>query len=96
MVAGMIAPDIQAALLIMEAACREARNAANQHALVAAMCRLGAGLEVLKEAADRVAKLEAQPIPAHWRPQWLDTGNIPPNVVPIRKLRPTHQHGGAA
>jgi hypothetical protein len=92
----MIAPDIQAALLIMEAACREARNAPNQHALVAAMCRLGAGLEVLKEAADRVAKLEAQPIPAHWRPQWPDLANLPPNVVPLRKQRGAYTQGGAA
>lgn len=93
----MIAPDIQAALLIMEAACREARNAPNQHALVAAMCRLGAGLEVLKEAADRVAKLEAQPIPAHWRPQPVAMADLPPNVVPLRPTwRSGSYFGGAA
>ena len=51
--------------------------------------RIGAVLDILEEAADRVKNLEQQSIPPHWLRQAIAPADYPPNVVPIRPVRHT-------
>jgi hypothetical protein len=97
MVAGMIAPDIRGALAVAHDALLLARRAPDRVTLLHHLSRLARALEAMEEPTDRVAQMEAQPVPPHWRPQSLDHAALPPNVVPLRPVRhiPIH-HGGAA
>jgi hypothetical protein len=93
----MIAPDIRGAIAVAYDALLCAWRAPDYATIRHHLSRLAHALEAMEEPTDRVAQLEAQPVPAHWRPQWLDYANLPANVVPIRRARhiPIH-HGGAA
>jgi len=78
----MIAPDIRGALAV-----------ANLHHL----SRLAKALEAMDEPADRVAQMEAQPVPPHWRQQPVALADFPPNVVPLRRTwRSGSYFGGVA
>jgi hypothetical protein len=93
----MIAPDIRGALAVAHDALRSAKRAPDRVTLLHHLSRLAKALEAMDEPADRVAQMEAQPVPPHWRQQPVALADMPPNVVPIRPVRhiPIH-HGGAA
>ena len=92
----MIANDICGALAVAHDALLLARRAPDRVTLLHHLSRLARALEAMEEPTNRIAQLEAQPVPAHWRPQWLDYADLPPNVVPLRKPQAQRLHGGAA
>jgi hypothetical protein len=92
----MIANDITAARNVAFDALLCARRAPDYATLMHHLSRLARALEAMEEPTNRIAQLEAQPVPAHWRPQWLDYADLPPNVVPLRKPQAQRLHGGAA
>ena len=92
----MIAHDITAARAVAFDALLCARRAPDRATLMHHLSRLARALEAMEEPTDRIAQLEAQPVPPHWRPQWLDYADLPPNVVPLRQPRGAAMHGGAA
>ena len=92
----MIAPDIRGALAVANNALLSAMRAPDRVTLLHHLSRLAKALEAMDEPADRVAQMEAQPVPPHWRPQSLDHAALPPNVVPLRQPRGAFMHGGAA
>jgi hypothetical protein len=96
MVAGMIAADICVALAVAHDALLLARRAPDRVTLLHHLSRLARALEAMEEPTDRVAQLEAQPVPPHWRPQSLDHAALPANVVLLRQPRGAFMHGGAA
>jgi len=81
----MIAPDLHAAIIVAQDAQRSALHAEDRSTMVHHLLRIGVVLQILDEAASRVKTMEQQPVPAHWRLQWPDHANLPPNVVPLRK-----------
>jgi hypothetical protein len=94
----MIAPDIRGALAVANDALLSAMRAPDRVTLLHHLSRLAKALEAMDEPADRVAQMEAQPVPPHWRQQPVALADFPPNVVPLRPVRhisPMH-HGGAA
>lgn len=92
----MIASDLHAAIIVAQDAQRSALRAEDRATMVHHLLRIGVVLQILDEAASRVKTMEQQPVPAHWRPQWPDLANLPPNVVPLRKQRGAYTQGGAA
>jgi len=93
----MIANDICGALAVAHDALLLARRAPDRVTLLHHLSRLARALEAMEEPTDRVAQLEAQPVPPHWRQQPVALADLPPNVVPIRPVRHiTIHHGGAA
>lgn len=92
----MIAQDITAARAVAFDALLCARRAQDRLTLLHHLSRLARALEAMEEPTDRIAQLEAQPVPPHWRPQWLDHAALPANVVLLRQPRGAYMHGGAA
>lgn len=92
----MIASDLHAAIIVAQDAQRSALRAEDRATMVHHLLRIGVVLQILDEAASRVKTMEQQPVPAHWRPQWPDHANLPPNVVPLHKQRGAYTQGGAA
>jgi hypothetical protein len=96
MVAGMIEADMHSAISVAQDALLSALRAPDRTTLVHHLSRIGHALDAMEDTKDRVRTLEATPVPAHWRPQWLDYADLPPNVVPLRKPQAQRLHGGAA
>ncbi len=88
----MIANDITAARNVAFDALLCAWRAQDYATIRHHLSRLAHALEAMEEPTDRVAQLEAQPVPPHWRPQWLDYADLPPNVVPLRQPRGASHH----
>jgi hypothetical protein len=93
----MIAPDIRGALAVAHDSLLMARRAPDRVTLLYHLSRLAKALDAMDEPADRVAQMEAQPVPPHWRQPPVALADLPPNVVPLRPVRHiTIHHGGAA
>jgi hypothetical protein len=92
----MIANDICGALAVAHDALLLARRAPDRVTLLHHLSRLARALEAMEEPTDRVAQMEAQPVPPHWRQQPVALADLPPNVVLLRQPRGAYMHGGAA
>lgn len=86
-VAGMIAPDIRAALDVMACIAVQASHASTVDAVQYHLSRLGHSLQALIEAVERVEQMEESPVPLWWRGQPSDPAEWPENVVAIRGKR---------
>lgn len=87
LVAGMIAPDIRAALDAMACIAVQASHASTIEAVQHHLSRLGHALQALADTAERVEALEAAPVPVWWRGQPSDPREWPENVVAIQGRR---------
>jgi hypothetical protein len=92
----MIANDICGALAVANDALLSAMRAPDRVTLLHHLSRLARALEAMEEPTDRVAQMEAQPMPPHWRQQPVALADLPPNVVLLRQPRGAYMHGGAA
>jgi hypothetical protein len=97
MVAGMIAPSLNAAIAVAYDALAAAERAPDRMTQLLHLRRASLALQAMEAATERVSAMEHSPVPAHWRQQPMAAADLPPNVVPLRPVRhiPIH-HGGAA
>lgn len=93
----MISTDMIGPLVIARDAQIAGVTATNLETARWHLKRLGVVLTILEDAADRVKALEQQTVPPHWRQQSLPPGDLPENVIPLRRTRHIPiTHGGAA
>lgn len=93
----MISTGMKAAIAVAYDALAAAERAPDRMVQLLHLRRAGMAVQCLEAEAARVQAMEASPIPAHWRQQFVAPADMPENVIPLRRLRhiPIH-HGGAA